>query len=140
MCSQLDMGVPAMTMCCNKLDACYENCGTSKYVCDSEFRSCLHGICSDINKSLGFESSVQGGFRYSAGPLCLCPVLQIEMRKQLICALFCLPPLCISVFSLPACGSMADTLYNTVWTLGCRSYMNSQRAACICDEEERDEL
>uniref|UniRef100_A0A3Q3VYV3 Uncharacterized protein n=1 Tax=Mola mola TaxID=94237 RepID=A0A3Q3VYV3_MOLML len=95
---QLDLGIPAMTMCCNKLDVCYETCGTSKYVCDSEFRSCLHGICSDINKSLGFASSVQ------------------------------------------ACGSMADTLYNTVWTLGCRSYMNSQRAACICDEEERDEL
>lgn len=39
-----------------------------------------------------------------------------------------------------ACESMADALYNTVWTLGCRPYMNSQRAACVCEGEERDEL
>ncbi|XP_039857585.1 group XIIB secretory phospholipase A2-like protein isoform X2 [Simochromis diagramma] len=95
---QLDLGIPAMTKCCNQLDMCYENCGTSKYDCDSRFRSCLHGICSDLKKSLGFVSKVQ------------------------------------------ACESMADALYNTVWTLGCRPYMNSQRAACVCEGEERDEL
>lgn len=39
-----------------------------------------------------------------------------------------------------ACDSVADVLYNTVWTLGCRPYMNSQRSACVCDGEERDEL
>ncbi|XP_030604676.1 group XIIB secretory phospholipase A2-like protein isoform X2 [Archocentrus centrarchus] len=95
---QLDLGIPAMTKCCNQLDMCYENCGTSKYDCDSRFRSCLYGICSDLKKSLGFVSKVQ------------------------------------------ACESMADALYNTVWTLGCRPYMNSQRAACVCEGEERDEL
>lgn len=95
---QLDLGIPAMTKCCNQLDVCYDTCGTSKYDCDSKFRSCLHGICSDLNKSLGFVSKVQ------------------------------------------ACESMADTLYNTVWALGCRPYMNSQRAACVCEGEERDEL
>ncbi|KAI3363106.1 hypothetical protein L3Q82_011752 [Scortum barcoo] len=97
---QLDLGIPAMTKCCDQLDTCYDTCGTSKYIadCDSKFRSCLHDICSDINKSLGLGSKVQ------------------------------------------ACESMADTLYNTVWTLGCRPYMNSQRAACICEGEERDEL
>lgn len=87
-----------MTKCCNELDMCYESCGSNKYDCDSKFRTCLHGICSDLNKSLGFVSKVQG------------------------------------------CESMADTLYNTVWTLGCRPYMNSQRAACVCEGEERDEL
>ncbi|XP_010728641.3 group XIIB secretory phospholipase A2-like protein isoform X2 [Larimichthys crocea] len=95
---QLDLGIPAMTQCCNQLDMCYDTCGTSKYDCDSTFRSCLHDICSDLNKSLGFGSKVQ------------------------------------------ACESMADTLFNTVWTLGCRPYMNSQRAACVCEGEERDEL
>ncbi|XP_038593151.1 group XIIB secretory phospholipase A2-like protein isoform X1 [Micropterus salmoides] len=94
----LDLGIPAMTECCNQLDMCYDTCGTSKYDCDAKFRSCLYGICSDLNKSLGFASKVQ------------------------------------------ACESMADTLYNTVWTLGCRPYMNSQRAACVCEGEERDEL
>ncbi|XP_044071432.1 group XIIB secretory phospholipase A2-like protein isoform X5 [Siniperca chuatsi] len=94
----LDLGIPAMTKCCNQLDVCYDTCGRSKYDCDSKFRSCLHGICSDLNKSLGFVSKVQ------------------------------------------ACESVADTLYNTVWTLGCRPYMNSQRAACVCEGEERDEL
>lgn len=60
-----------MTTCCNRLDVCYETCGTNKYDCDSEFRSCLHGICSDINKSLGFASKLQGGFKYLACPLFL---------------------------------------------------------------------
>ncbi|XP_072247306.1 group XIIB secretory phospholipase A2-like protein isoform X2 [Leuresthes tenuis] len=95
---QLDMGVPAMTKCCNQLDMCYDTCGMNKYDCDGNFRSCLHDICSDLKKSLGFVSKVQ------------------------------------------ACESMADTLYNTVWTFGCRPYMNSQRAACVCEGEEKDEL
>lgn len=95
---QLDMGIPAMTQCCNQLDSCYDTCGASKYDCDSSFRTCLHDICSDLNKSLGFGTQVQ------------------------------------------TCESMADGLFNTVWTLGCRPYMNSQRAACVCHEEEKDEL
>lgn len=50
------------------------------------------------------------------------------------------PLTCSLPFLFSACSSAADALYNTVWTLGCRSYMNSQRAACVCSEEERDEL
>uniref|UniRef100_A0A8C2XB68 Phospholipase A2, group XIIB n=1 Tax=Cyclopterus lumpus TaxID=8103 RepID=A0A8C2XB68_CYCLU len=96
--SLLDLGIPAMTKCCNQLDMCYDTCGTNKYDCDSEFRLCLHGICADLKKSLGFVSKVQ------------------------------------------ACESMADALHGTVGTLGCRPYMNSQRAACVCKGEERDEL
>ncbi|KAK5853845.1 hypothetical protein PBY51_014968 [Eleginops maclovinus] len=95
---QLDLGIPAMTKCCDKLDMCYDTCGASKNDCDSEFRLCVHGICSDLKKSLGFVSKVQ------------------------------------------ACESMADALHSTVGTLGCRPYMNSQRAACVCEGEERDEL
>uniref|UniRef100_A0A3Q3NB58 Phospholipase A2, group XIIB n=1 Tax=Mastacembelus armatus TaxID=205130 RepID=A0A3Q3NB58_9TELE len=95
---QLDLGIPVMTKCCNQLDMCYDTCGANKYHCDSRFRLCLHAICSDLKKSLGFVSKVQ------------------------------------------ACESMVDALYNTVWTLGCRPYMNSQRAACVCKGEERDEL
>lgn len=95
---QLDMGIPAMTKCCNQLDLCYDSCGSNKYRCDSKFRWCLHGICSDLKRSLGFVSKVE------------------------------------------ACETVADALYNTVWTLGCRPFMNSQRAACLCQGEEKDEL
>ncbi|KAI4812865.1 hypothetical protein KUCAC02_024229 [Chaenocephalus aceratus] len=95
---QLDMGIPAMTKCCDMLDMCYDTCGVSKNDCDSEFRLCVHGICSDLRKSLGFVSKVK------------------------------------------ACESMADALHSTVGTLGCRPYMNSQRAACVCEGEARDEL
>ncbi|XP_066535379.1 group XIIB secretory phospholipase A2-like protein isoform X2 [Hoplias malabaricus] len=95
---QFDMGIPAMTKCCNQLDICYDTCGSNKYRCDTKFRWCLHGICSDLKKSLGFVSKVE------------------------------------------ACETFADTMYNTVWTLGCRPYMNSQRAACVCEGEEKDEL
>ncbi|KAM9315255.1 group XIIB secretory phospholipase A2-like protein [Pholidichthys leucotaenia] len=94
----LDLGIPAMTKCCNQLDMCYDTCGSNKYRCDSKFRWCLHSICSDLKKSLGFVSKVE------------------------------------------ACESVADTFFNTVWTLGCRPYMNSQRAACYCPGEEKDEL
>ncbi|XP_039562654.1 group XIIB secretory phospholipase A2-like protein [Passer montanus] len=95
---KLDLGIPAMTKCCNQLDICYDTCGANKYRCDAKFRWCLHSICSDLKRSLGFVSKVQ------------------------------------------ACESMADTVFNAVWTLGCRPFMNSQRSACICSEEERDEL
>ncbi|XP_072279236.1 group XIIB secretory phospholipase A2-like protein isoform X1 [Pyxicephalus adspersus] len=94
----LDMGIPAMTKCCNQLDICYDTCGANKYRCDAKFRWCLHSICSDLKKSLGFVSKVE------------------------------------------ACESVADTIFNTLWALGCRPFMNSQRASCICNEEERDEL
>ncbi|XP_059422772.1 group XIIB secretory phospholipase A2-like protein isoform X2 [Carassius carassius] len=95
---QFDMGVPAMTKCCNQLDICYDTCGSNKYRCDTKFRWCLHSICGDLKKSLGFISKVE------------------------------------------ACETFADTMYNTVWTLGCRPFMNGQRAACYCEGEEKDEL
>lgn len=43
-------------------------------------------------------------------------------------------------FSPSACETFADTMYNTVWTLGCRPFMNGQRASCYCEGEEKDEL
>ncbi|MEE6488313.1 hypothetical protein FKM82_015191 [Ascaphus truei] len=95
---KLDLGIPAMTKCCNQLDICYDTCGANKYRCDAKFRWCLHSICSDLKKSLGFVSKVE------------------------------------------ACESVADTVFNTVWTLGCKPFMNSQRSSCICNEEEREEL
>ncbi|CAG09488.1 unnamed protein product, partial [Tetraodon nigroviridis] len=102
---QLDLGIPAVTRCCDTLDTCYGTCGTNKYDCDWQFRLCVHSICTDINKSLGFTSQVQAAALPSS-----------------------------------ACSSAADALHSTVRTLGCRPYMNSQRAACVCGEEERDEL
>ncbi|XP_025252512.1 group XIIB secretory phospholipase A2-like protein isoform X4 [Rhinopithecus roxellana] len=95
----MDLGIPAMTKCCNQLDVCYDTCGANKYRCDAKFRWCLHSICSDLKRSLGFVSKVE-----------------------------------------VACDSLVDTVFNTVWTLGCRPFMNSQRAACICAEEEKEEL
>ncbi|XP_032087819.1 group XIIB secretory phospholipase A2-like protein isoform X2 [Thamnophis elegans] len=95
---KLDMGIPAMTKCCNQVDACYDTCGSNKYRCDAKFRWCMQSICSDLKRSLGFVSKVE------------------------------------------ACESIADTIFQTVRTLGCRPFMNSQRSACICNEEERDEL
>lgn len=62
---QMDMGIPAMTKCCNQLDMCYDTCGSNKYRCDSKFRWCLHSICSDLKKSLGFVSKVEGRFDFN---------------------------------------------------------------------------
>lgn len=125
-----------MTKCCDQLDTCYDTCGTSKYDCDSKFRSCLYGICSDLKTSLGFVSQVQGevfaNSRFFSGPFFL--GTGNVSNSLLTHNIF---SLCLLLL---ACDSMADVLYNTVWTLGCRPYMNSQRAACVCDGEERDEL
>ncbi|KAK1164436.1 group XIIB secretory phospholipase A2-like protein, partial [Acipenser oxyrinchus oxyrinchus] len=79
--NKLGLGIPAMTKCCNQLDHCYDTCGTNKYRCDTKFRWCLYGICSDLKKSLGLVSKVEG----------------------------------------QSCESVADTLFNTVWTLGCKT-------------------
>ncbi|XP_053244563.1 group XIIB secretory phospholipase A2-like protein isoform X2 [Podarcis raffonei] len=95
---KLDMGIPAMTKCCNQLDICYDTCGANKYRCDAKFRWCLQSICSDLKRSLGFVSKVA------------------------------------------ACESVADAVFKTVRTLSCRPFMDSQRSACICQEEEREEL
>lgn len=57
---QFDIGVPAMTKCCNQLDVCYDTCGSNKYRCDTKFRWCLHGICGDLKKSLGLVAKVEG--------------------------------------------------------------------------------
>lgn len=64
----------------------------------------------------------------------------LEVRKCF--RVWCVSDNMLPLSALPflACSSAADALYNTVWTLGCRSYMDSQRAACVCSEEERDEL
>lgn len=64
---QLDLGIPAMTKCCNQLDTCYDTCGANKYRCDAKFRWCLHAICSDLKRSLGFVSKVEGEFSIQAG-------------------------------------------------------------------------
>ncbi|ETE58455.1 Group XIIB secretory phospholipase A2-like protein, partial [Ophiophagus hannah] len=53
------MGIPAMTKCCNQLDACYDTCGSNKYRCDAKFRWCMQSICSDLKRSLGFVSKVE---------------------------------------------------------------------------------
>lgn len=53
-----DMGIPAMTKCCNQLDMCYDSCGSSKNVCDARFRICLSSICTDLRKTLGFISKI----------------------------------------------------------------------------------
>ncbi|XP_035882704.1 group XIIB secretory phospholipase A2-like protein isoform X2 [Phyllostomus discolor] len=56
---KMDLGIPAMTKCCNQLDVCYDTCGANKYRCDAKFRWCLHSICSDLKRSLGFVSNVE---------------------------------------------------------------------------------
>lgn len=57
-----------MTKCCNQLDICYDTCGANKYRCDAKFRWCLHSICSDLKRSLGFVSKVEGRFPSSHTP------------------------------------------------------------------------
>ena len=56
-----------MTKCCNQLDICYDTCGANKYRCDAKFRWCLHSICSDLKRSLGFVSKVEGKLPWGGG-------------------------------------------------------------------------
>ena len=61
------------------------------------------------------------------------------LKLLLAVVLYINPYISLNLFQV-ACDSLADTVFNTVWTLGCRPFMNSQRAACICAEEEKEEL
>ncbi|XP_039223642.1 group XIIB secretory phospholipase A2-like protein isoform X2 [Crotalus tigris] len=63
---KLDMGIPAMTKCCNQVDVCYDTCGSNKYRCDAKFRWCMQSICSDLKRSLGFVSKVEGVSDFSS--------------------------------------------------------------------------
>ncbi|KAK2922015.1 hypothetical protein Q8A73_001500 [Channa argus] len=38
---QTDLGIPAMTKCCNELDICYDTCGTSKPYMNSQRAACV---------------------------------------------------------------------------------------------------
>nr|XP_017834511.1 group XIIB secretory phospholipase A2-like protein isoform X2 [Callithrix jacchus] len=76
---KMDLGIPAMTKCCNQLDVCYDTCGANKYRCDAKFRWCLQSICSDLKRSLGFVSNVEAfrnHLRMARNPqVCRCPLL-----------------------------------------------------------------
>lgn len=79
---QIDLGIPAMTECCNQLDVCYDNCGINKYDCDTKFRSCLQNICSDLKRSLGFVSKVQGQTKRRSSSR---SARHIQYMNQIIC-------------------------------------------------------
>lgn len=42
--------------------------------------------------------------------------------------------------SVQACESTVTLLFDTVMHLGCKPYMDSQRSACICQYEEKNDL
>lgn len=93
------MGIPAMTKCCNQLDICYDTCGSNKYRCDTKFRWCLHSICGDLKKSLGFVSKVEGEKCFSAhthdshiSHLCLLEVnkIGVSLEGNVVCVILTL--------------------------------------------------
>uniref|UniRef100_A0A4W5K7C3 Phospholipase A2, group XIIB n=1 Tax=Hucho hucho TaxID=62062 RepID=A0A4W5K7C3_9TELE len=96
---QLDMGIPAMTQCCNQLDSCYDTCGSNKNRCDSKYRLCLHAICSDLKKSLGLVSKVKGEIAtelysvslYRSAVLNLSRILPQRINSLSSCGFVCSP-------------------------------------------------
>ncbi|XP_078731442.1 group XIIA secretory phospholipase A2-like isoform X1 [Lampetra fluviatilis] len=58
---QFDVGVPAMTRCCNDHDRCYDVCGAEKRACDTAFRRCLSRICSLVGASFTISPETLGG-------------------------------------------------------------------------------
>ncbi|XP_062850817.1 group XIIA secretory phospholipase A2 [Trichomycterus rosablanca] len=54
-----DLGIPAMTRCCNQHDRCYDMCGHEKHDCDEQFQVCLENICRNMQLTLGLDKSVQ---------------------------------------------------------------------------------
>ncbi|KAF5901882.1 caspase-6-like isoform X1, partial [Clarias magur] len=50
-----DIGIPAITRCCNQHDHCYDTCGRKKLACDEQFQVCLKNICGNLLKALGLD-------------------------------------------------------------------------------------
>ncbi|XP_061420995.1 group XIIB secretory phospholipase A2-like protein isoform X2 [Lethenteron reissneri] len=44
------------------------------------------------------------------------------------------------ISKIDACETGAEFLYKTVTSFGCKSFLNSQRASCYCEGEDKDEL
>ena len=136
-----------MTQCCNQLDVCYDTCGTSKYDCDSKFRLCLHGICSDLNKSLGFVNRVQGeifAHIFPFSPMCTVET-EVWIWLPEINSLICYSALLLSLFLCsPQPVKRWPTLYSTqcglwvvdpTWTARGQRVSARERRGMNCDTQ-----
>ena len=46
----------------------------------------------------------------------------------------------VAQYLFPACESAVTLLFDAVMHMGCKPYMDSQRASCICHYEEKMDL
>ena len=77
-------GEENFTYCCDRHDACYESCGSSRDYCDKEFSKCMRQLCDTAfshNKQcksaaemyfMGVNLFGQGGFEDSQDQHCTC--------------------------------------------------------------------
>ncbi|KAF5923809.1 hypothetical protein HPG69_016297 [Diceros bicornis minor] len=132
---QLNIGIPSLTKCCNQHDRCYETCGKSKNDCDEEFQYCLSKICRDVQRTLGLAQHVQGEGTGGAGLSAICQALWGEER-----AMVCSCPTVTALSYSAACETTVELLFDSVIHLGCKPYLDSQRAACTCRYQEKTDL
>ncbi|GAB5570571.1 group XIIA secretory phospholipase A2 isoform X4 [Prionailurus iriomotensis] len=116
----LNIGIPSLTKCCNQHDRCYETCGKSKNDCDEEFQYCLSKICRNVQKTLGLAQHVQDKRKINSDEL-------ISTIQR-------------DLFAEYACETAVELLFDSVIHLGCKPYLDSQRAACRCRYEEKSDL
>ncbi|XDB51189.1 PREDICTED: group XIIA secretory phospholipase A2 isoform X1 [Capra hircus] len=129
----LNIGIPSLTKCCNQHDRCYETCGKSKNDCDEAFQSCLSKICRDVQKTLGLAQHVQDTREINS-----------DERSVLLRETHCLVQK-VGLNSCmqrkhTACETTVELLFDSVIHLGCKPYLDSQRAACRCRYEEKTDL
>ncbi|MCI4375997.1 hypothetical protein PGIGA_G00183000 [Pangasianodon gigas] len=136
-----DIGIPSMTRCCNQHDRCYDTCGREKHNCDDQFQVCLETICRNFD--IGIPSMTRCCNQHDrCYDTCGREKHDCDDQFQV-----CLETICRNVQttlgldqSVQACESAVTLLFDAVMHLGCKPYLDSQRAACICRYEEKTDL
>ncbi|KAK3554549.1 hypothetical protein QTP70_025502 [Hemibagrus guttatus] len=143
-----DIGIPSMTKCCNLHDRCYDTCGQEKRDCDDQFHVCLETICRNVQITLGLDQSVQVSIAknpsqgvqraVSREP---CPESRVQRAVSREPCPESRVQRAVSREPCPeTCESAVTLLFDAVMHLGCKPYLDSQRAACICRYEEKTDL
>lgn len=77
-------GEEDFTYCCDRHDACYATCGSSKEFCDNDFEKCMKGLCNSIfsqnvacsnaasTYAMGTQMFGSNGFILSQQDYCIC--------------------------------------------------------------------
>jgi len=110
--------------CCNVKNTCYGNCGKKKDECDTQFLGCMRDLCSHSFKQQ-LDSTIIDKTDYTD------QIITDHISLQDITQTPTDGP-----HGLKACLIQAKAIYQVARIVGCNSFKDSQKQACICQNDE----